>query len=554
MKIIRNGSILSLLIILLFISGCRKESSEKAGRVIVAIDSDIESFNPLFAFSDNEGNISELLYASLVEHEWNSVKGGLDTFPMLAKSWEWNKDSSSIILYLRNDVIWSDGQQFTANDVVFSFDVYSDPVVQSKLYGTFKNFYIDSLMHIDLKKTFVIISPYVIIINFKKNPSPSFYDIDFPIIPEHVYKNINRKDFVTAEKEINPVTDGAFFLSKWNKNQSIILNANKKSFLYKNDDISELIFKVVPDYNSGLTQLKNGEIDLLQDIKSDDYSAVSKTNSLSTVAVKGREYDYVGWNNIDPDNYKKTKHIIPNKLFGNFEVRKALTLAINRDEILKQFLNNHGEIASGPVSSIFKDAFNNELHPLTFSPDSSKEILAKAGWKDTEMNGILKKGGQEFSFTLSIPGGNPRREFTATIIQNNLQAIGVKVIIEKLEPEVFFQKMFNRELTAWVAGWTVPIPLDLKVFWYSKLSETPLNVTSYQNNDADKLLEKIELTQNPEERNAFYKKLQEIIYKDNPVTFLFWDDKITAYNKRIKNITASPLGIFHNCWNWSTVK
>ena len=140
MKIIRNSSILSLLIILLFISGCRKESSEKAGRVIVAIDSDIESFNPLFAFSDNEGNISELLYASLVEHEWNNVKGELDTFPMLAKTWEWNKDSSSIILYLRNDVIWSDGQQFTANDVVFSFDVYSDPMVQSKLYGTFKIF------------------------------------------------------------------------------------------------------------------------------------------------------------------------------------------------------------------------------------------------------------------------------------------------------------------------------------------------------------------------------------------------------------------------------
>ena len=554
MKIRHIISTLPLIIILLFISGCQNKSSEKSGRIISAINSDLESLNPLFAFSDNEGNISELLYASLVQHDWDDKKGDMETSPMLAKSWEWSSDSSSITLNLRDDVKWSDGQQFTANDVVFSFDTYSDPLVQSKLYGTFKNFYIDSAMHIDLKKTFIVKNPFVIVINFKKNRAPSFYDIDFPIIPEHVFKNINRKDLVTAEKELKPVTDGAFTLSQWNKNQSIILKADKKSFLYKNGKVSELIFKIVPDYNSELTQLKKGEIDLMQDIKADDYTALSKINNLNIVAIKEREYDYAGWNNIDPEVYKKTKHIVPNKLFGNYEIRKALTFSIDRDEIIKQFLNNHGEAADGPVSSIFKDAFNYDLHPLIYSPDSSKKLLTKAGWKDTDRNGTLKKNGEEFSFTLCIPGGNPRRDFTATLIQNNLQAIGIKVKIEKLEPEVFFQKMFNRELDAWVAGWTVSIPLDLKSFWYSKLLDAPLNVASYQNKTMDELLEKIEVSQNGDEKNVLYKKLQEVIYKDNPVTFLFWDDKLIAYNTRIQNLNASPLGVFHNCRNWSTVK
>jgi peptide/nickel transport system substrate-binding protein len=300
--------------------------------------------------------------------------------------------------------------------------------------------------------------------------------------------------------------------------------------------------------------LKNGEIDLMLDIKADDYSALLKNNYINIVAVKGREYDYAGWNNIDPEIYKKTKQIVPNKLFGNNNVRKALTFSINRDEILKQFLNNHGETAFGPVSPIFNDSFNNNLHPMPYSPDSAKKLLEEAGWKDTDMNGTLKKDGREFSFTLCIPGGNPRREFTATVIQNNLQAIGIKVKIEKLEPEVFFQKMFNRELVAWVAGWTVPIPLDLKVFWYSRLEDTPLNIAGYQNNYADDLLEKIEAAQNRDEKNVLYKRLQEVLYKTNPVTFLFWDDKLIAYNKRIQNLIASPLGIFNGCWNWSTVK
>ena len=114
--------------------------------------------------------------------------------------------------------------------------------------------------------------------------------------------------------------------------------------------------------------------------------------------------------------------------------------------------------------------------------------------------------------------------------------------------------MFNRELDAWVAGWTVPIPLDLKPFWYSKLDDAPLNVASYQNKTADELLEKIEISQNRDEKNILYKKLQEIIYNDNPVTFLFWDDKLIAYNKRIQNLNASPLGVFNRCWNWSTAK
>ena len=71
---------------------------------------------------------------------------------------------------------------------------------------------------------------------------------------------------------MKPVTDGAFSLSQWNKNQSIILKADKKSFLYKDGNVAELIFKIVPDYNSGLTQLKKGEIDLMEDIKADDYA------------------------------------------------------------------------------------------------------------------------------------------------------------------------------------------------------------------------------------------------------------------------------------------
>src|SRR3989339_376574 len=132
----RNIFIYFLLLSSVFI-GCKKESSLSNATVVVAIPSDIERINPLFAFSINEANINELLFLSLVKHSWDEKAGDLKTEPMLANSWEWNTDSSSITFDLRSDVKWSDDVPLTIDDVIFSFDVYSDPVVESYLYGTF---------------------------------------------------------------------------------------------------------------------------------------------------------------------------------------------------------------------------------------------------------------------------------------------------------------------------------------------------------------------------------------------------------------------------------
>jgi len=540
-----------LLLIAVVFSSCRQKSPLNTNRVVVAISSDVESFNPLFVMNYDEGNISELLYASLVQHDWDFKKGDMNTEPMLAESWKWSKDSSSITLNLRKDVQWSDGTPFTANDVVFTFDLYSDPLVQSRLYGTFKHFYVDASSHINLKKTFIVEGPYKLIINFKKGTSPTFYDIDFPIIPKHVFDKIARKNLVTIEKEIKPVTDGPFLLAQWNRDQSIILKQNKKSFLYNPDGIKELIFKIIPDYNSQINQLKSGEVDLVQDIKADDIGDLRKNSRLNVVSLNGRDYDYIGWNNIDPKIYGKTKRIVPNKLFGDPIVRSALTYAINRNEILKEFLDNYGQIAVGPVAPIFKNAYDTSLIFRSFNPQKAKELLASRGWKDVNNTGKLSKNGKEFAFTLYYPSGNPRREFAASIIQNNLKAIGINIKLDKMEPEVFFQKMYNREFNAWMAGWSVPIPVDLRTYWYSNLNETPMNVYGYKDKAVDLLLNKIENERSNSIKDINYKKIQQLIYQDEPVTFLYWIDNIIAYNKRIQNMSNTPLGPLHRCWDWS---
>src|ERR1039457_3759008 len=128
-----------VLILAITFPSCISNNPEKNDRIIVAIPADAGSLNPLFAFSFQEVNITELLYLSLVHHEWNDSAGDVKTYPMAAKNWTWNEDSTTITINLRDDINWRDGNKLTAEDVIFSFDVYSDPDVQSRFFGTFRS-------------------------------------------------------------------------------------------------------------------------------------------------------------------------------------------------------------------------------------------------------------------------------------------------------------------------------------------------------------------------------------------------------------------------------
>jgi len=542
------------IIILSLLVSCKSENTNQLKKVVIGISSDIETINPIYSFSVDEGVIDETLFLSLVQFEWNDETGDLDPKPMLATSWEWAQDSSYIIFNLRDDALWSDGVKLTSEDVVASFDIYSDSKVQSRFYGSFKNLYTDFDEHIDIIKTFEIISPLKLKVKFLPGSVPAMIDVVFPIIPKHIYEKMKREEISTSEINFNPVTNGAYKLKKWERNQSIVLEANRKSFLYKPGMIDEIIFKVIPDYNSRLTQLEKGEIDFCELIKPLDVNGLRKSGLLKITSVKGREYDYLGLNNIDIKSYAEKKIIKKNKLFGNPKVREALALAINRNEILTEYLNNFGKLAVTPVSPIFKQYYDNQLNPIEFNPDKAKKILADEGWKDIDNNGVLEKDNVEFKFTIYIPAGNPLREFAGTIIKNNLKAISIYANVEKLELGKFLDNLYDKKMDAWMASWYIQIPLELKTFWYSDLQSTPLNFVSYQSKDADRIIDKLNTRLPQNVKIEYYKKFQEIIYEDQPVTFLYWTDDIVAYNKRLKEVTINPFGALQKLWEWRFIE
>ena len=529
---------------------CKTEKPVKDERVVIGVSADVESLNPLFSFSLTEGQINELLYLGLVQHDWDEKTADIISSPLLSEKFEWSQDSTSVTFDLRENAYWSDGTKVTSDDIIFSFDLYSDPEVNSKFFGSYDNLFLEKNQHIDLKKSFEILSPTKIKINFKSGSKPSLFDIDMPILPKHVFSKIPRKDLSTTKVENNLITNGPFTLSSWRKNEAIVLKAVENSFLYDKEMVKELIFKIIPDENSSITQLKKGEIDLLEDVNTEAISELKKMEHIKIIARTGRDYDYIGWNNIDPELYSKSKGINPNKFFGDSNVRIALSLAINREEILKEYLQGYGQLSFGPVSPIFKTYYNHKLKPYKFNPAKSKELLTAAGWSDSDKDGTLDKNNEDFSFKLYIGSGNPRRAYVATVVKNNLKAVGIDVTIETMEMSAFINKLMEHELDAWMAGWAIPLPIDIQPYWHSDFSRSPFNLPGFNNMEVDKLLDALEIEKSHEKKEMLYKRIQEILHEKEPVTFLYWLDVKTAYNKRIDNITINPLGAIQHCWEW----
>jgi len=541
--------LLLLTISLLFIS-CNTNQQKHENRIVIGVIADVQTFNALYAFSYEEFIIAEELYPGLIQTRWNSEMGEMKPFPLIAKNWEWSGDSTSIKFFMRDDVYWSDGQKLTAEDVVFSYDVFSDPDVQSRLYSTFNYFFTEPNGHINIEKSFKVISPYELEVYLPKTSVPNLKEFDLTLIPKHIYEKVDRKKLNNDESNFNPVTCGAYKLKKWERNQAVTLVADSSSFLFHKGQIPEIVFKIVPDYTSRVLQLEKGEIDFMDAVKVEDVEKLKQSNNLVVVSVYGRDYDYIGWNNVDPELYLKGI-IKPNKFFGSREVRKALSMAINRKEIFEEYLHSIGELAASPVSPMFKSAFNYNVKPYEFNPEEAKKLLASQGWKDEDINGILEKDNEEFRFKMYYPAGNPLREYASVVIKNNLKAIGIEMIPEKMELGTFIANLYKKKIDAWMAGWGVSMNLKLKRFWYSDPDVTSINFMSYNNQEVDDILDQFDTRITNEKRNELIKKLQVIIHQDEPVTFLYWTPNIVVYNKRIKNPDISPYSVIVNCRDWS---
>lgn len=542
--------------VVLGIAGCGKtshgNSSDNQRPVVMAIEGDIDSFNPLFAEDITAGEINDLLFPGLVGSSFDTSTGMLTYTPLLARDWEFQNGHRDLVFHLNTGAHWSDGHPVTAHDVQASYQLYGDPEVGSVRQDAVQNLRVWQGKP-DIARSVEATNDSTVIFHFAQASPSQLFDAGLPILPAHVFDTIPRKELRTHPFNRTPIVSGPFLLKQWTPLEGIVLASNPTSLLPFPAKLPQVVFRVLPDYRTRVSQLQSGEVDVVAGLRPEDASSLAGSNApVRIVSSPGRDYDFLGWNNIDPVAYNASggKTIKPHPLFGSARVRRALTMAIDREQIVRAYLGKYGSVATGGISPIFRWAYNDTLKPLPFDPGRASALLEEEGWRDTDGDGILDKGGRKFSFSLKIPAGNQMRISVATVVQQQLRDIKIDMSIEQVERGTFWDNLTARKYDACLAGFSVPLQLQLEDLWGSDLAKHPFNVTGFRNARVDAILAAARKCQNEIDSAPLWKEFQGIINDQQPCTMLFWIDAITGVNTRLAGTHIGILGTTQQAWEW----
>jgi peptide/nickel transport system substrate-binding protein len=326
--------------------------------------------------------------------------------------------------------------------------------------------------------------------------------------------------------------------------QQVVLESNHDYFEGR-PYIDRYAYRIIPDTSTMYMELKSGGLDFMGlspvqfKRQTDTPQFLSRFNKYRYLAFA---YTYLGYNLRHP-------------LFSDRRVRQALTSAINKEEIIQGVLLGMGQVAHGPYKP-GTWACNSGVKDFAYNPDRARQLLAEAGWREKNADGILTKEGKPFSFTILTNQGNAERLKTALIIQQRLKAVGVEVKIRVVEWASFLKNFIDKgDFEAIILGWTIGQDPDLFDVWHSsKTGPKELNFIGFKNAEVDRLLEEGRGTFDMEKRRQAYWRIQEILAEEQPYTFLYVPDALPVVNARFRGIEPAPAGITYNFIKWYVPK
>ncbi|RKD27015.1 hypothetical protein BEP19_00105 [Ammoniphilus oxalaticus] len=480
-------------------------------------------FNPYFSADSSSGQVEALLFNGLITYD-----DQLQPIPDLAERWEVSEDGYSWTFHLKKGVQFHDGQEVTARDVVFSYNIPRSQKYAGPRASDFEK--IQSIRAVDRHTVqFVLSEPY----------APFLSVCSFAILPAHQLEQVPVEQL--AEHPFNtkqPIGTGPYRFVEWKDGQYIQLQANP-NFFKAAPSIEYLYFRIVPDQNAQLIQLQSGAIDWMG-IPATDLTVgrlFEKQGKTKLHSAPSLSYTYIGYN-------------LNRSQFQDVRVRQALTYAIDRQKIVDVVLEGEGQVAHTHGSPL-SWAYNDDISTFEYDPEKAKKLLKEAGWIDTDGDGILEKDGEKLTFVLLTNQGNKIREMTAQIVQQQWAEIGVNVTLQFMEWSAFIHNYVDtKKFDAVLLGWSLGVDPDPTAIWHSAESERGLNYISYDNSEVDRLLEANTRALDPQERKQILNQFQQIIAKEQPYTFLYYSNGITAFPPQLQGFIPHPAASFYNIHHW----
>ncbi len=480
---------------------------------------------PILASDSSSHAVAGQVYNGLVKYDKN-----LNITGDLAESFDISPDGLTIIFHLRRGVKWHDGKPFTSRDVLYTYRVTVDPKTPTAYAEDFKQV-----------KNISAPDDYTVVVVYGTPFAPALASWGMNILPAHLLEG---QDITKSPLARKPVGTGPYRFKEWISGQKIVLEANPEYFEGR-PYIDRFIYRIIPDTSTMYMELKSGAIDLMS-LTPVQYARQTSNRSFTSLFNKYRYpssgYLYMGYNLRHP-------------LFGDKRIRQAMTAAINKDELINGVLFGMGQKAHGPIVP-GRWAYNPNVKDIAYDPKHAADLLAQAGWKEKNSDGILVKNGKPFKFTILTNQGNQQRLMTAQIVQQRLRFVGIDVKIRIVEWATFLKEFVNKgNFEVVMLAWNISQDPDMYDIWHSsKTNPGELNFIGYKNPEIDRLLVEGRSTFDLEKRKRAYFRIQEILAEDQPYTFLYVPDALPVVSARIRGVEPAPAGIGHNQIKWYVPK
>lgn len=496
----------------------------------VGVTNTIGSINPLLL---NGGEINKyatgLMFLPLME-----LDADLNFEGMLADSIT-TEDNKNFIVHIDDAATWSDGTPVTADDVVYTALRLASPVIgnTAMMYYVFEGVgddgfveegaeSIDGIQKVDDKTVQFTTKEEMPITTFENS-----YARYLLTLPKHVIEQYSEEELSTADWFNHPdVVSGPFIVTDFDVDHYISYEANK-DYWKGAPKIDKLNIKIV-DGSQLYAGLQSGEIDITQqtmsDIPQEDYESVEALDNVEVV---------YGSPVTNQSVFIQTKNV------PDVKVRQAMLYAIDRQQILEELLNGHGEIVDGFLSSA-SPFYDDSLTPISYDPEKAKALLEEAGWD----------GSQTIRFYVN--SGDSTFVNAASIIAAEWAAVGIKAEIQTVDFATLMSVAGTEDYDVLAVQYTyAPVDPYPDVAW---LLGGEGSWTGYSNDTLNEALTKSQLTSDPEETKELFSVVDKKVQEDVPMFSAYVISAQGAVSKRITGAAPSVYGFFNDVQNWDVVE
>ncbi|MDQ6925069.1 MAG: ABC transporter substrate-binding protein [Candidatus Eremiobacteraeota bacterium] len=495
-------------------------ANDFGGTVIVATAADPGALLPPLATSTQASAVVDQVFDRLADlgDSLNTI-GDRGFRPRLSDRWTWAKDSLSVSFHLAPAARWHDGTPVRARDVAFSFALYTDPVTASPLAPLLSN--VDSVTATDsLTVTFW----------YKRRFPTQFFDVTYNlyVLPEHLLARTPRDRLIESPFARHPIGSGRFRFVSWTPNQRLEIAADANNYRGR-PRLDRVVWSVAPDFGTATIQLLAGDADFIESLRAESFGQTARLRTVRLVPYPSLDYGFLQFNLHAVDGSPR-----PHRLFADRALRRALTMAVDRERIVRNVFDSLAYVAIGPVPrALFSDW--RQIRQLPYNVVAARALLDTLGWQ-MGADGMRVRGGVPLAFTVLVPTSSAVRQRLAVLLQEQLRLVGARVTIQPLDFGAFGEHQRTHTFDAVIGGWhTDPSPVSIRQTWGSVGARLPggSNFGSYESAAFDAQVDSALFTSDPARARPHWLRAYQIIVDDAPAIWLFEPRLVAGVHRRL---------------------